>query len=144
MQHVQPFLEKLDEGQKKLALQSALVEPVGRPVGRGDHDRAAFEQRLEQAAQDHRVGDVDDMQFVETEQPGIVGDVAGDRGQKVVDPAGAAPLVQPVLDFQHEFVEVDPAFAGDRGGIEEQVHEHGFAAPDAAKEIQAARRFGRP
>jgi hypothetical protein len=45
--------------------------------------------------------------------------------------------------FLHEGVEVDAALAGDLGGVEEQVHQHGLAAPDRADEVEAVRRGGR-
>ncbi len=84
-------------GRKRSRLQAVLVEPVGRPVGRRDHDDPAFEQALEQPAQDHGVGDVDDVELVEAEQPAVPGDLDGQGLQGILGGPGLAQVVQAVL-----------------------------------------------
>ena len=44
------------------------------------------------------------------------------------------------MDLNHKFMEMDPTFALDRCLFIEQVHQHGFAAPAPAIQIQALGR----
>jgi hypothetical protein len=59
---------------------------------------------------------------------------------RVVD-GGVVALdrVEAAVGFLHEFVEMDAPFARDLGGLEKHVHQHGFAAPDIADQIEAVR-----
>ena len=144
LEQVQARLENRDEGQEIFALQAALVEPVGREV-RGRHDHhAGFEQRLEQPAQDHGVGDVGDVELVEAEQPGLLRQAPGEARQRVVLAAlaGPAPNVQALVHLLHEGVEVDPPLGLDPGGLEEHVHQHRLAGADRADQIEALGRLG--
>ncbi len=65
---VEMGLEEVDEGQKKLAIEAVGIKPVRRGIRGRDEHGTALEKPLEQAAQDHRVGDVGDMQLIEAEQ----------------------------------------------------------------------------
>ena len=143
-QHVQPFLEQGDERQERVAAWFAAEEVVGERVGGGDDDHAAFEQGGEQAAEDHGVHDVVHLELVEAQQGGFGGDGVGERRDGVV--AGGVrllPFMHASVGFLHKAVEVDASFAGDLGLGEEQVHQHGFAAPDVADEVEAAWPVGR-
>ena len=78
------LLEQRDERQEQRAVEPVLVELVGRDVrGRHHHD-AELEQPREQPAEDHRVGDVGDVEFVEAEQPGLLGDRRGGEPDRIV------------------------------------------------------------
>jgi hypothetical protein len=44
------------------------------------------------------------------------------------------------MDFQHEGMEMDAAFGLDWRRGEEHIHQHGFAAPHIAIDIEALRR----
>ena len=79
LQKVELALQHGDARQKVLALQSVLVEVARRAVGGGDHHHTRLEQRLEQPPQDHRIGDVVDLELVEAQQPAIARQVAGQR-----------------------------------------------------------------
>jgi hypothetical protein len=46
-----------------------------------------------------------------------------------------ARLAQPLVDLEHEGVEMDPALLFDRQRLVEQVHQHRLAAADAAPEV---------
>ncbi len=46
------------------------------------------------------------------------------------------------MDLEHEGVEVDAPLARHRVDVEEQVHDHRFAAPDAAEYLEPDRRRG--
>ncbi len=50
---------------------------------------------------------------------------------------------QPRMHVEHELVEMDAALGRPVEAIAQQVHEHGFAAPDPAPQIDAAHRLGR-
>ena len=110
--HVEPLLDQIDEGHEALALQAVLVEIVGLAVGGGDDGEALVEQHLEQARQDHGVGDVGDLELVEAEQPRLAGDLLGDRhdgvgfGRRALGRQFLAAAVQALLDFEHELVEM--------------------------------------
>ena len=138
--HVDLGLEQRDERQEAIAVEAVLVEPVGRPVGGRDHGQAALEQALEQPAQDHGVGDVDDVELVEAEQAIALGDVGGQDLQRVLGRPGLAQLVQAALHLEHELVEVDAPMRHAPQAVGEQVHQHGLAAADAAMEVDAPRR----
>jgi len=73
-QHVHMIRYLLDEGQEQRTVQTALVEILGRDVRGRHNDGAEFEKFREQPPQDHRVGDVGDVKFVETQQPCLVED----------------------------------------------------------------------
>ncbi len=83
LEHVELLLQEIDERQEALALQPVLVEIVGRPVRGRDHDDAALEQLLEEPPEDHRVGDVGDLELVEAEQRRLAGDRLGDRRDRI-------------------------------------------------------------
>src|SRR5665213_1864749 len=140
LQHVELALEKLDEGQETFALQAALVELAGRAVRGRDHDDAAIEQRLEQPPQDHRIGDVGDMEFVEAEHRCIVGDDRGDGTDRVA--FFGLPRMDAVMHLDHEGVEMDAPLMRQAQRLVEHVHQHGLAAADRAAEIEPLRRLG--
>ncbi len=134
-----------DEGQEQRPVQPALVEVLGRDIGGRHHHGAELEQLGEQPPQDHRVRDVGDVEFVEAQQPGLVEDRrGGERDHVAVDDLAARDLlskaVDPLMHVGHEFVEMGAALVRDRTVLEEQVHQHGFAAADFAVNIEAARR----
>ena len=51
---------------RSIPVQASFIEILGRDVGCHDHHSAEFEQFGEQPPQDHRIGDVGDVEFVET------------------------------------------------------------------------------
>ena len=48
--------------------------------------------------------------------------------------------VDALVHVGHEFVEMDAALALHRAGLEEQVHQHGLAAPDLAVDVKPFQR----
>ncbi len=86
------------------------------------------------------------MELVEAQQPGPLGDVGGERRDRVVVALASlavgalAPAMHGVVHVQHELVEMDPLLALHRRGLEEQIHQHGLAAADAAEQVQPLRR----
>ena len=99
----------------------------------------------EQPSQDHRIGDVGDVEFVEAQKPGLVEDRrGGERDHIAVGDLAARDIlaiaVDPLMHLGHEFVEVRAALVHDRAVLEEQIHQHGLAAADFAVNVEAARR----
>lgn len=133
------LLDEFDGGQKAAAVLSFGIEFGRGVVGGGNENDAFCKQVFEQAAEYHGVGDVADVEFVETQDAGFFGDVFGDGGKGVGFAFFAAHAL---VDFGHEGVEVDSAFAAVGQTAVEGVHEKAFAAADAAVEIDAARNFG--
>ncbi len=59
-------------GTNSARFKSILVKLARRHVRGGDHDDAALEQLREQPAENHGVGNVGDVEFVEAEQPRLL------------------------------------------------------------------------
>jgi hypothetical protein len=141
LDHVQPLLEQADRGHEVLPLQPVRIELVGRVVrGHHEHD-LRLEQRLQEAAQDHRVGDVGHVELVEAHEPPPARDARRHRRERI---RLARERPELVVHGFHEGVEVHARLAAQRHGPVERVHEEALAASDAAPEVDAARRRGRP
>src|SRR3546814_13551757 len=52
------------------------------------------------------------------------------------------PYTTLFLSFLHELMEVNPPLVVDIDTVEEQVHQHRLAAPDAAPEVNTPDRLG--
>ena len=135
-------LEDVDEGQEQRAIEPVAIEVVRRDIGRGDQDHAILEQRREQPRQDHRVGDIVDGEFVETDDTRFGRDIARNRRDRIVllDLALLQRLAMrgnAVMRIGHEVVEMDAplALGGTRG--KEEIHQHGLAAANMTMDIQA-------
>ena len=48
------------------------------------------------------------------------------------------------MDILHEGMKMNAPLAGDGGMREEEIHQHGLAAADLAKNVEALEPFGRP
>ena len=137
------LLEQRDEGQEKLAVEPILVEPVRRDIGRGDQRNAPGEQLAEQPVEQHGIGDVMDVEFIEAEQA-QAGFEDGPRhrldriGAIGIAPFRLAEGGDAPMHLIHEFMKMQPPFLLERHGGKEQVHEHGLAAPDLAVKIKSA------
>ena len=136
-EHVEMALEQRDGRQEAVALQAIRVEAIGRVVRGHDEDDPLGEQPVEQPPENHRVGDVGNMEFVKAEQAHLAGDLPGDLEHRV---GLALVFFQVVVNLLHEGVEVDAPLAPVGHRIVEAVHQEALAAPDPAPEIDAARR----
>src|SRR6185503_16894418 len=102
-------------------------------VIRGHHELdAALHRLLEEAAEDHRVGDVGDVEFIEADEAVALRGALGHRGDRVL---GALELVELAMDLAHEVVEVHAALAHQRHAQVERVHQEALAAPDRAPQV---------
>ena len=105
---VQPLVDQRDRRQEALA-----QEPVGpqaiRRVIRGHHEHDAVrEQRREQTAQDHRVGDVRDMELVEADETMALRDPRSDERERILFVFQRRELF---VDRAHEDMEMDARLA---------------------------------
>ena len=97
-----------DRRQKAFALQAFPVE-VRRPrVRRGDQHDAARKERAQQIAENHRIADVADEEFVEHEHAHLVRNARGHDFERI---AAAFERSQPGMHFLHEAVEMHAALA---------------------------------
>src|SRR6185437_6166094 len=101
-----------------------------------------LEQPREQPSENHGVGDVGDMEFIEAQKPGFF----RDRGRRALDRivlAGLAVLdILPVdmnalVHVGHEFVEMHAAFANDCTGFKKEIHQHRLAAANLSVDVEA-------
>ena len=139
------LFEQVDERHEQRAVQTVLVELVRRHVRGGDDHDAEREQLREQPAEDHGVGDVGDMEFVEAEQPGFLEQLFGDEPDRIFAFVLAelhllAQRENAFVHVEHEFVKMRAALAHHRACFEEQIHQHGLAAADVAVDVEALER----
>ena len=107
-------------------------------VGGRDDYRSGIEQRPEQPLQDHRVGDVVDLELVEAQERSFLGESRGDVQDRLTRP-GAALAFDAVMDIEHEGVKMHPPLARDWRRREKQIHQHRLAPPDRPPEIETFR-----
>jgi hypothetical protein len=85
--------------------------------------------------QDHRVGDVGHVEFVEADQPETPGHALAQLVQRI---DRALQLPQLAMDLPHELMEVQPRLALERDRVVEAVHQEALAAPHPAEHVHAA------
>ena len=72
--HLHAGFDLRNERHEQPAIEPAFIEIVRCDIGRRNHHRSKFEQSFEQSSEDHGIGDVGDMKFVEAKQPRILED----------------------------------------------------------------------
>ena len=140
LQHIEPGFQETDGRQEVFPLQAIRIQLIRRIVRRHDEDDTADKQGIEQPAEDHRVGDIRDMEFVETDQAAFGGKAVGYLGQRV---AFADMLLQFGMNSLHERMKVNAPLAVIGHRIVEAIHQEAFAPPDPAPEINALGDFRR-
>ncbi|CPM55807.1 Uncharacterised protein [Bordetella pertussis] len=136
VQHVHAALDQRNGGQDAVAMQAVGIQGGRLVVGRHHERGAVLEQLEQQAVQDHRVGDVRDVELVETNQAVTASEAARHFVQRVLR---ALDLFQLAVHPAHEFVEMQARLAHHRHGGIEGIHQEALAAPHAAPQIHAAR-----
>ena len=94
-------------------------------------------------SEDHGVGDVGALEFVETKHRALLGEVGGHGGQGVeVEAMGHLLPVHAPMHVLHEMVKMYAGLGDDVGWecIEEHVHQHRLAAAHVAVQIEAGWR----
>src|SRR5262245_58012673 len=130
-------LQQDNKRQKEGTVQSFPIEVARREIGGRDHDDAKFEQSREETAEDHCVGDVGDMEFVEAKQRAF-SRYQRCRALNRIELTSFAVLellpedMNTFVHVSHEFVKMYASFAHDRAGLEEQIHQHRLAAANFA------------
>ena len=134
---IEPLFDQGDEGKKEIPVQPVPVQVVGRSVGRDHNGHAVAEERLEQLPENHRIGNVLHLEFVETQEANPRRDVRSHRLHGMARPVlPRAPDRR--VDFLHEGVEVHPPPFRLGCGFVEEIHQHRLAATHAAVKVDAA------
>src|SRR5690606_18579354 len=129
-----------DRRHEALPLQPIAIQIAGLEVRRRGERHAASEERREEIAENHRVGDVVDRELVEADDPRAIGEMIRDDLERVL---AVAQLLQAVVHLGHEAVEMQPQLVFERQRRVEEIHHQRLAAADAAPEIQAAHGLDR-
>ena len=135
------LFKHLDERHEQGAVESVFVEIIRRNIGRSDDHNAAFKQSRKQPAENHGIGNVGDMKFVEAKQPSFLDELLGDQMDRIVVSVCAkfhllTKAVDTLMHVKHEFVKMCATLAYDRTGLKKQVHKHRLAAPDVAVDVE--------
>src|SRR6185503_13976779 len=107
-------------------------------VVRGHHELdAPLHRLLEEAAEDHGVGDVGNMELIKANQSVTPSRALRDGRDRIL---GALERVELAMDLAHEVVEVHAPLAHQRHAQIEGVHQEALAAPDRAPQVDALRQ----
>ncbi len=106
-------------------LQAAPIKIIGRFVRRSHQSHAPREQGSQQLAKEHGVGDIDDVEFIQTQQAHVARPSCRDFPQRILS---AAQLAQAGMYVTHETVEMDPNPQGIRQAGAERVDHESLAA----------------
>ena len=134
--HARARLDQFNRRQKPLALQAAGIEFVRRQIGSGDQRDAALKQLVQKSRQNHRVGDVADGKFIQTQRARLFGEIRGDKRERV---AAVLQLAARVVHRLHKAVVVNALRHAFGQRSVKHVHQRGLAGADSAPQIQAAR-----
>ena len=140
IQHGQMAFYQGDGGQEAVAVLPLRIKLGRRIIGGGHQHHAVREQVFQQPPQNHGIGNIADVKFVKTQDARFFGNIGGNGFERVLL---AVFVAHAAVDFRHEGVKVDAAFAAVGQAAEERVHQETFAAPHAAVKIQAFGHFGR-
>ena len=136
-----------DERQKQRAVETVLVEVVGRARSRS-RPRTTPSSNRRVNSRPRIIASAMSVTWNSSKQSSqrLLGDRAATSriGSSLVDLADlqrVAKLAHALVHVGHEFVEMRPPLALHRRGLEEQVHQHGLAAADIALDVQALDRL---
>ena len=119
-------------------MQAIRVQGIRRVVRRDHEADVQREKAIEQAIQDHRVGNVRHVELVEADESMPARDALRDVVERLGRPL---ELVQFRMDAAHELVKMDPRLADHGHGGEERIHQEALAATDIAPQVDAARHW---
>ena len=139
-EHFVTCLQDTDERQEKITLQTIFIKLVRSSVRRRNNNDSHFEHGKEQAGYDHRIGNISNLELIETEQPGAVGKFPGRRTywlRRFRDLVFLPPLMDQLMGLAHEFVKMHTPLLPDLRAIEKKIHHHGLAAPDRAVNVES-------
>jgi len=137
VQHLRVAQNQIDRGQELRSLQAVAVEILRTHVRRCCERDAAGEERGEEIAQDHRIGDVADDELVEANDAGPVGETVGHAVERVCK---LFELAEIRVHRGHETMEMPAYLVLEGQRAIKEIHEHGLAAADAPPQVDAVRR----
>ena len=137
--HLQSGIKQFNGGQKTVTVEPIGIQIVRLEIGGGYQTHTIFKQGIEQAMQDHGIGDVRHMKLVKTYQPVFLGDAFGQQVQRVDCAVHAGKFT---VDLAHELVKMQPCLALERHGIKKAIHQKTLATPNATVHVDAARDRG--
>jgi hypothetical protein len=140
VEHGEPAFEQVDARNEGLALDAVFVQVVWVAVARSDDDGAVGHECFHQTTQDHGIGDIGALEFVEAEDLRALRDVGGDvRNGVDVVAVRHLHLVEVFVHRLHEGVEMDPCLACDIWGqrVVEEVHHHSLSRADISVHVHA-------
>ena len=133
-------VDQVDHRFEARMVQRVGQQAFGRVIG-GDHQQdAPTEQRLEQPRNEHRIADVVDVKFVETQHPAVAQQLieGGRQGIGLI-----AMTEHALMQLRKELMEVQTLFFRDRQGLEKTVEQPALAAPHSAMQVQPGKGFRR-
>ena len=134
--HFQGLVEQINRRQDAVAVHATRVQIVGLEVGGGHKAHAVVEQGIEQAVQDHGVGDVGHMEFVKANQLVTLGNLLTQNIQGV---GLALQLPQLAVHLAHELMKVQTGFALNWHRIKKAVHQKTLATPHPTVHVHTTR-----
>ena len=119
-------------------MQTIGIQQVRVIVGRHHELHAGAKQPVEQAIKNHGVGNIGDVELVETDQPVTLRHASREFIERI---GRALQLFQLAMHLAHELVKMQTRLALHRHDREEAVHQEALAAPHAAPHVDAARQI---
>ena len=132
--HRQILLEQLNGRQDAIAMQAIGVQAIGMEVGGGHKPYTIGKQGIQQAMQNHRVGDVGHMKLIKTDELIALRHALPQHIQRVLN---ALQLPKLAVHFAHELVEMQAGFALNGDCVKKQIHQKTLAAPHPTKHVDA-------
>ena len=121
-------------------METVLVQLVGMPVRGRDNRDATLEKRREEPGQDHRVGNVANLHFVETHHAAARREPIGGGGNRI-GRAGLARRMDRILRHHHEIVKMQPErmdrVVPRQKRAMKHVHQHRLATTNTAMDIES-------
>ena len=134
LHHLHARVDQVDHRFEARVVQRIGQQTLRRVIGGDQQQNASTEQRFEQTLDQHRVADVMDMEFVETQHSAIAQQIIQGGRQRVRLIAMAEhPLMQP----GKKLVEVQALFLFQGNSLEEAVEQPTLAATHGTVQIEA-------
>jgi hypothetical protein len=142
------LLDQPYKRQKERPVEPVMIKPRGLDIRRRQNDDTARKESLKQPPQNHRIGNIGDGEFVETQYPGLIRQRLGHRLDRVtaLNLAGLRALppgVNTLMHIGHEGMEMRAPLALNMQAVVEKIDQHGLAPPDRSPEIKPLDRLGR-
>ena len=139
MVHPGVRLQQFDGRQEAPALQTIFIKAIRHDVARRNQSDPCSKQMLQQLPEDHRIGDVGDEKFIETQHLCLCSEVGRNLFQGV---GRAGKISQLMMNTLHEPVKMHSQPFISRQALVEQIHQQRFASTDPTPQIQSSYRCG--